>query len=215
MFDINHIVQSSGALVSLLVIGGIIFAESGIPIGFFLPGDTMLFSAGFFAAQHYLPLGWLIVVVVIAKILGSAVGYMIGEKAGRKLFKKEDSILFRKDYLVSAEAFYDKHGGKTVLIGQFLPVIRTFTPIVAGIGKMQKRKFYTFNILGALLWAFITILLGFWLGHKIHNIDKYLLPVVIAAMVFSFAPAGWHLFGKKDSRQKLLNSVKKRKSKSS
>ena len=189
--------------------------SSEIPVGFFLPGDTLLFSAGFFAAQHYIPLGWLIIVVIAAKTIGGAIGYLIGEKAGRKLFTKKNSFFFRKDYLDSAESFYEKHGGKTVLLGQFLPIIRTFTPIVAGIGKMNKKRFYFFNVIGAVFWALITILTGYWLGHRIHNIDKYLLPLIVAAMIFSFAPAGWHLFGKRENRNRIIASIKAKRTKKS
>jgi membrane-associated protein len=209
MFDINHIIQHSGSLISLLLIAGIIFTESGIPIGFFLPGDTMLFTAGFFAAQHYLPISGLIIVVIVAKVIGSAVGYSIGSHTGEKLFKKDSSLFFRKDYLETAEKFFDRNGGKTVTLGQFLPVVRTFAPIIAGISKMNIKKFYYYNILGAVLWASLIPLLGFWLGHKVHNIDKYLLPIVIVATIFSFAPAVWHLFGKRTNRQKIINLYKK------
>jgi membrane-associated protein len=208
MFNINNTIQHSGAIISLLLIGGIIFTESGIPFGFFLPGDTMLFTAGFFAAQGYLPIAGLIIVVIIAKIAGGAVGYGIGNEAGKKLFTKKSSFFFRKDYLDSAESFYEKHGGKTVTLGQFLPVVRTFAPIVAGASKMNIKKFYTYNVIGAVLWALIIPLLGYWLGHKIHNIDKYLLPIIVIATVFSFTPAAWHLFGKRDNREKIINNYK-------
>jgi len=184
------------------VIAVIIFVEMGIPFGFFLPGDTLLFTAGFFAAQHYIPILGLIIVVAIAAIAGCNLAYEIGRRTGPKLFNRESSFLFRKDNLISAEAFYEKHGRKTVTLGNFLPVVRTFAPIVAGVGNMNRRKFFIFNLLGAVLWAVILPLLGFWLGHKIHNIDKYLLPLIIVATVFSFAPAGWHLFGKSRTHKK-------------
>ncbi|HUC95969.1 MAG TPA: DedA family protein [Candidatus Saccharimonadia bacterium] len=202
MLNIAHIIQSHSHIISLLIIGAIIFTESGIPVGFFLPGDTLLFTAGFFASQHYLPILGLILVVIVAKILGSIVGFYIGDKAGRKLFNKPNSFLFRKDYLNSAEAFYKKHGGKTVALGQFLPVVRTFSPIVAGVGKMDYKKFMFYNLLGALVWSTLIPLFGFWLGHRVTNIDKYLIPIVIAATIFSFAPAAWHLFGQHRKKSK-------------
>jgi len=213
MFDINHIIQHSGAVISLLLIGGIIFTESGIPFGFFFPGDTLLFTAGFFASQHYLSIVALILVVVVAKIAGSTVGYGIGHEAGKKLFTKKDSFFFRKDYLDSAETFYEKHGGKTVTLGQFIPVVRTFAPIVAGASKLDKRKFFYYNFAGAVAWGILVPLLGYWLGHKVHNIDKYLLPAILVATIFSFSPAAWHLFGKRDSRQRIAASYKNRKAK--
>jgi len=211
MFNINHIFTSSGSAVGLIAIAVIIFLESGIPVGFFLPGDTMLFTAGFFASQHYLPIWGIILVVILAEVAGSNIGYEIGKRAGRKLFNKEESFLFRKDYLDSAESFYEKHGGKTVLMGQFIPVVRTFAPVVAGISVMNRRKFVIFNLIGAILWGFSVPLLGFWLGTKVHNIDSYLIPLVILATVFSFAPAGWHLFGKKEARQRLVKAYRARK----
>jgi membrane-associated protein len=210
MFDINHTIQHSGSIVGLLIIAIIIFVESGIPFGFFLPGDTLLFTAGFFAAQHYLPISGLILIVIISQVAGSNLGYLLGLHAGKKLFNKESSFFFRKDYLNSAESFYEKHGGKTVTLGQFLPVVRTFAPIVAGVSKMNRKKFIYFNLFGAILWGSIIPLLGFWLGHKVHNIDKYLLPIVIIATIFSFTPAAWHLFGKRENRQKIINSYKKK-----
>lgn len=208
MFNVNHIIQHSGSAVGLLLIAGIIFVESGLPFGFFLPGDTLLFTAGFFAAQHYLPISGVIIVVFVAQVLGSNLGYILGLHAGKRLFNRDSSFFFRKDYLDSAEAFYEKHGGKTVTLGQFIPVVRTFAPIVAGVSEMSRRKFIYFNLIGALLWALIIPLLGYWLGHKVHNIDKYLLPIVIAATVFSFTPAAWHLFGKREARQRLVDNYK-------
>lgn len=205
----NHLIHSSGPVAGTLIIGAIVFLESGIPVGFFLPGDTLLFTAGFFAAQHYLVLGWLIFMVIVAKLFGSNAGYLLGVKAGRPLFNKPDSFFFRKDFLNSAEAFYQKHGGKTVTIGQFIPVIRTFTPIVAGIAKMRVKLFLIYNFVGAVAWGIIIILLGYFVGSKVPNIDKYLLPIVLLATVFSFAPAGWHFFGKKENRDKLLSKLKR------
>lgn len=192
----------------MLIVALIILIETGIPFGFWLPGDTLLFTAGFFAAQHYLPILGLIVAVAIATIIGCNFGYEIGSRTGPRLFNKKSSFFFRKDYLDSAEVFFERHGRKTVTLGQFLPVVRTFSPIVAGMGSMNRRKFFYFNLLGAVLWAVILPLLGFWLGHKIHNIDKYLLPIVVLAAIFSFAPAGWHLFGKPGNRQKIINIFK-------
>lgn len=204
MFNINHLLIASGHIVSLLVIGSFVFLESGIPVGFFLPGDTMLFSAGFFASQHLLSIEWLIVVVIVGKILGSAMGYELGDRAGRKLFNKPNSMFFRKDYLVQAEKFYEKHGGKAIAVGQFFPVVRTFSPIVAGIGKMNKLKFYFFNSLGAISWGGGVVILGYILGKKIPNIDKYLLPAVILATIITFGPALYHLLKVKEHRDRLL-----------
>jgi membrane-associated protein len=195
VLNITHIIQNHSQYISLLIIAGIIFTESGIPIGFFLPGDTLLFTAGFFASKNYLSIYWLILIVLVAKVLGSLVGYYIGDKTGRKLFTKKESFFFRKDYLDSAESFYMKHGGKAVAIGQFIPVVRTFSPIVAGVSEMKFKRFMFFNFIGAICWAVIIPILGYSLGQKVGNIDKYLLPIVLLATLFSFAPAAWHLYG--------------------
>jgi membrane-associated protein len=195
MFNVTHIIQSHSQIISLAIIAAIIFTESGIPIGFFLPGDTLLFTAGFFASTGYLNIFALMAVVIIAKSLGGLVGYYIGDQTGKKLFTKKNSLFFRREYMVQAEAFYEKNGGKAVILGQFFPVLRTFSPIIAGFGEMSFKKFMTFNFVGAFLWALIVPLLGYWLGHRITNIDKYMIPIIIIATVVSFAPALWHLFG--------------------
>jgi membrane-associated protein len=202
MLNVANIIQSHSQVISLLIIWAIIFTESGIPIGFFLPGDTLLFTAGFFASKSYINIFALICVVIVAKILGGIVGYIIGDQTGRKLFTKKDSLFFRRDYLKSAEVFYQKNGGKAVILGQFLPVIRTFSPIIAGFSEMLFKKFMLYNFLGAFLWAIIVPALGYWLGRKVTNIDKYMLPIIIIAMLISFAPALWHLFGKRKKTEK-------------
>ncbi|HSX44905.1 MAG TPA: VTT domain-containing protein [Candidatus Saccharimonadales bacterium] len=207
MFNINHLIETGG----LLLIGGIVFAESGLLVGFFLPGDTLLFSAGFFAGQGKLPLIWLLLVVILAAIAGYEVGYQIGHKFGKRLFRKEEGIIFRQDYLRRSEIFYEKHGGKTVMLSRFIPVIRTFAPIVAGIGSMSKTRFVSFNILGAVVWTTGVVLLGRWLGRKIPNIDHYLLPVIIAAMLISFGPSLYHIFGDKETRIKILAKLQRKK----
>jgi membrane-associated protein len=194
MLNIAHIIQSHSQLISLLIISVIIFTESGIPIGFFLPGDTLLFTAGFFASKNYINIFALIGVVLVAKIIGGIVGYYIGDQAGRKLFTRKNSLFFRKDYLETAEVFYRKNGGKAVVLGQFVPVVRTFSPIIAGFSEMILKKFMFYNFLGALLWAVTIPILGYWLGHRITNIDKYILPVIVLAIIISLAPAFWHLF---------------------
>ncbi len=189
MFDVAHIIESGG----LLIIGLIVFAESGMLVGFFLPGDTLLFTAGFFAAQGKLPLGWLILVIVTAAIIGDNVGFTIGQKAGRKIFSKEDGKFFRKEYVTQAEAFYEKHGGKTALFARFVPVVRTFSPLVAGVGAMSRKKFVIYDFFGALTWGAGITLLGHWLGSKVPNIDRYLFPVIAIAMILSFYPTIHHL----------------------
>lgn len=198
-FDPVSLIQSGG----LIMISLIVFAESGLLVGFFLPGDTLLFSAGFFAAQDRLPLGWLLLVIVVSAILGDNVGYSFGRRTGHRIFRKKDGIVFRAEYLERAEKFYEKHGGKTIIIARFVPVVRTFAPIVAGAAKMERQKFFVYNIIGGTVWGIGITLLGFWLGSRIPDIDKYILPVVGLATVFTFAPAIWHIFRDRENRQKI------------
>lgn len=193
------IVQSGG----LLLIGAIIFAESGLLVGFFLPGDTLLFSAGFFASQDKLPLISLLAIVIFTAIIGDNVGYSIGKKAGKRIFKKEDGILFRKEYIQRAEVFYEKNGGKTVTLARFVPIVRTFAPVVAGAGNMDRRRFLAYNALGATVWGAGVTLLGYFLGSKIPNIDKYLLPIVLAAMIFTFSGPIIHIIREPKARKTI------------
>jgi membrane-associated protein len=204
--NVNSLIRSGG----LLMIGAIVFAESGLLIGFFLPGDTLLFTAGFFAAQGQLPLGWLMLVVIIAAITGDSVGYTIGRRTGHKIFSKKDGLFFRQDYIIKAEAFYNDHGGKTIILARFIPIIRTFAPLVAGVGKMPYRRCLSFYIVGATIWGGGVVLLGHWLGSKIPNIDHYLLPMVFLAMLFTFSPVILHILRDKKLRQDLLKKITRR-----
>lgn len=202
--DPEHIIQSGG----VLLVAAIVFAESGLLIGFFLPGDTLLFSAGFFASQGNLPLATLLIVTTLAAIIGDNVGYTIGRRTGHKIFKKKDGILFRSEYIEQAEKFYEKHGGKTITIARFVPIVRTFAPVVAGVGKMDRKKFMAYNVVGATLWVFSITLLGYWLGSKIPNIDAYLLPAVALASLLTFGPAIWHVLKDAETRNKIASSIK-------
>jgi len=189
VLDVQHLIESGGLLLVTLII----FAESGLLLGFFLPGDTLLFSAGFFAAQGKLPLGWLLILVVIAALSGYYTGYRIGHKFGPRLFSKPNGILFRQEYLTRSEDFYKKHGGKTIFLSRFVPVVRTFAPVVAGMGRMDLKRFNMFNLLGAVVWGAGVTLLGHWLGSRIPNVDRYLLPAILGAMAISFGPTLYHL----------------------
>jgi membrane-associated protein len=189
MFDVTHLIESGG----LLLIGAIIFAETGLLVGFFLPGDTLLLSAGVFAAQHKLPLGWTMIVIMLASIAGNVSGYYIGKHGGKRVFSKSDGLFFRREYIDRAEKFYVSHGGKTILLARFVPIVRTFAAVVAGIAEMNFGLFMMFNIIGGVLWGGGLTLLGFWFGSRIPNIDHYVLPVVLLATVLSFGPMAYHL----------------------
>jgi membrane-associated protein len=189
MFDINHILQSGG----LLLIAALIFAESGMFIGFFFPGDTLLLGAGVFAAAGKLNLVSIIVVVSIAAILGDNTGYHIGKRYGRRLFKKKDGIVFKQEYITQAEAFYDRFGSKTMLFAHFVPVVRTFAPATAGAGKMNYRQFMMFDAVGDTAWAIVVTLVGYYFGSKIHNLDHYILLAVFVVVFVTLAPTIYHL----------------------
>lgn len=204
MLSITQLIQSGG----LLLIAAIVFSESGMLVGFFLPGDTLLIGAGVIASQGKLPLLWLIVVVALAAIIGDNVGYYIGKGAGPRLFTKKDGILFRHEYIVRAEGFYEKHGGKTVMIARFIPIIRTFAPVVAGVGKMSHKKFIAFTIAGGLAWSAGIILLGYWFGTKVPNLDRYIQYVIAAVVLLSLGLSVWHILKDKDSRQRISERIR-------
>jgi len=186
-------------IAGLLGIALVIFAESGLLIGFFLPGDTLLFTSGFLvsAGIFKIDIHLLVLVLFLAATLGDSVGYAFGNKVGRKLYKKPDSRLFRKSHLEAAEKFYAKYGGKTVIAARFIPAVRTFAPIVAGASKMKYQTFLLFNIIGALIWAVGITYLGYYLGHWFESIgleiDQVLLPMLALIIFVSIIPAIIHL----------------------
>lgn len=204
MFDIEHIIQSGG----ILIISAIVFAESGLLIGFFLPGDTLLFGAGLAASQGELSLPLLIICVVTAAIVGDNVGYSIGRRTGHRIFAKKDGILFRQEYLELADNFYKKHGGKTIVIARFTPIVRTFAPVVAGATKMPRQKFMLYNVSGAILWGAGMPLLGYFVGNRIPGLDKYIEIVIVGVVLLSILLAFWHLLKDKKTRQLLKEKLK-------
>jgi len=191
------IVLQSWDLRELITIVGypgiwsIVFAESGLFFGFFLPGDSLLVTAGLLASQNYFNIYVLCFILPIAAILGDSVGYWFGKKLGPKLFTQKSSKIFNKKHLDNAHDFYKKHGGKTILIARFVPIIRTFAPIVAGAAAMKYKKFISYNLFGGLLWTLSMLLLGYYLGTTVPNIDKYLIPVIACIVLVSFSPAIW------------------------
>lgn len=180
--------------IGYLGVWAIIFAESGLFIGFFLPGDSLLFTSGFIASQpNFFDIRVLIFGAFVCAVLGDNVGYTTGYKFGRRLFQKEDSWLFKKKHLNKTQDFYEKHGKKTIVLARFLPVIRTFAPIVAGIAAMRYKTFIAYNLIGGFAWTFGITLLGYFLGRVIPDVDKYLLPVILLIIVVSFVPSIIHL----------------------
>jgi membrane-associated protein len=188
--DLPHLIQSIG----YLGVWAIVFAESGLLVGFFLPGDSLLFTAGFLCSQNLLNVWILIAGCFIAAVAGDSVGYYTGHHFKHRLFNREDSWFFHKKHLVKAQKFYSQQGKKTIVLARFLPVVRTFAPIVAGMGSMHYPTFLTYNIMGGLLWTLTLPLLGFFLGRVIPDVDRYLLPIVLLIVVVSVAPSLWHLY---------------------
>lgn len=187
----------------------IVFAESGLFIGFFLPGDSLLFTAGFLASQGYLHIIPLSILTCIAAILGDNFGYAFGRKVGVKLFTREDSILFHKDHLRKAHDFYQKYGGKTIIIARFMPIVRTFAPIVAGMGEMKYSQFFFYNLVGGLMWGLGIPWLGYFLGSTVPNIDQYLIPIILVIVFVSIVPPIWHFMKEKHHRDQVRGLVDK------
>lgn len=171
-----------------------LFLESGIIFGFFLPGDTLLFTAGLLAARHSLDIIALIVISVSAAILGNNAGYYTGKKSGPALFNRPKSFWFSPKRVTEAHDFFEKEGAPSLILARFIPAVRTFVPIAAGIAKMPYRPFLVFNAIGGLLWGIALPLLGFTLGETIPNIDKYILPIVIVLALVSLSPVIWAHF---------------------
>ena len=173
---------------SYLGLAFLVFAESGLFFGIFLPGDSLLFAAGLLAASGFFAPGPLILIVVIAAILGDSVGYWFGSEVGGNLFKREDSRFFKHEYLVRTERFYQTYGGRAVILARFVPIVRTLAPILAGVGSMQYRVFLAYNIVGGVLWGAGMTMLGFTLGSIIPNSEKYILPLSLVIVAISFFP---------------------------
>jgi membrane-associated protein len=192
-FDLRGLIQTFGYPLVWLIV----FAESGLLVGFLLPGDSLLFVAGFLCS---LPKTGLDIRVMAFgcfafAVLGDSVGYYTGKRFGRKLFDKEDSKFFKKKHLVAAEDFFDKQGKTAIILARFMPFIRTFAPIVAGTAAMRYKTFMTYNVIGGILWGLGLTYLGYFLGESIgeENIDKYLIPIVLGIMFISLAPSIFHI----------------------
>lgn len=204
MFSIEHIIQSGG----ILLIGAIVFAESGLLVGFFLPGDTLLFGAGLFASQGKISLPLVIAVIIGAAIAGDNVGFTIGQKAGPRIFRKKDGLLFRQEYLEKARVFYEKHGGKVVLFARFVPIVRTFAPVVTGASDMSRKKFVGYDIIGATIWGAGVTLLGYWFGSKIPGLSKYFEFVILGVVFVSLGGSVLHILKDPKTRKLLISRIR-------
>jgi membrane-associated protein len=190
LLDPEHLIDTLG----LLGIFAIVFAESGLLIGFFLPGDSLLFTAGFLASGPssvdealHLPLGWLLVGCVVAAIAGDQVGYLFGRRVGPTLFKRPDSRLFKQENVEKAHDFFEKYGAKTIVLARFVPIVRTFAPVVAGVSQMKYRTFVMFNVIGGCMWALGVTLLGYFLG-QVDFIEENLEVAILTIVAISILP---------------------------
>jgi len=186
--DPKDLLESFGpwATIALFLI---IFAETGLLIGFFLPGDSLLFTAGILASQGNLNIAVIAIGCFLAAVIGDQVGYTIGCRAGPALFRRPDSRVFKQKYVDRTKEFFEKHGPKTILLARFVPIVRTFAPVLAGVGEMSRRTFSTYNVVGGFIWAVGVTVAGYVLGEAIgEDIDKYLLPIIAVIIVLSILP---------------------------
>ena len=184
LYNVEAVVRYGGTLIVCVFV----FAETGLFVGFFLPGDSLLVTAGVFAAAGLVDLPALLLFVTICAVAGDQTGFWIGRALGQRLYKKEDSFFFRRSHLMKAHDFYEKYGPKTIVLARFIPIIRTFAPAVAGAAEMNYRKFVTYNILGGVLWVEGVVLGGYFLGRSIPNIGKHIHLVIAAVIFLSFIP---------------------------
>lgn len=190
-------------------VAGAVFAESGLLIGFLLPGDSLLVTSGLLASQGYFDIRLLVPLVFVSALVGDAVGYAFGHRIGPALFKREDSLFFSKHHISRAQRFYERHGGKAVIIARFMPIVRSIAPILAGVGRMPYRRFAMFNFVGALLWAVGLSMLGYVLGETVPHIDQYILPLVAGIIILSVSPSIIHVLRSRDDRQHLVAGIKR------
>lgn len=198
--DLIGLIQAVGLIGIFLIV----FAESGLLLGFFLPGDSLLFTAGFLASQEYLPIGLLVIGSFVAAVLGDNFGYAFGRRFGPRVFQRERSRFFNPENMEYARRFYERHGGKAIVLARFMPFIRTFAPILAGVGRMRYPVFLAYNILGAFLWAVLLPLAGYFLGASIPNVDRYLLPIIAGIVAVSVLPSFIHLIRHPETRRSIV-----------
>lgn len=203
LYDVRGLIEWGGTFL----VCAIVFVETGMFVGFFLPGDSLLVTAGVFAGAGHLQLVWLLSFVALCAIAGDQLGYWIGRKAGEGLYRREDSLIFKQRHLQEAHEFYERHGAKTVIIARFIPIIRTFCPPVAGAAKMTYKRYLLFDIAGGILWVWGMVLLGYTLGRTVPNVDHKIHYIIAAVIVASFMPAAYHAWKSKSKRQTKRRQV--------
>lgn len=209
-FDLIEIITGLGIVAILLVV----FAESGLLIGFFLPGDSLLFTAGVLVQTKVLDINinLFVLLLVIVAVMGYNTGYLFGRQLGPRLFRKPDSKIFKKENLVKTQEFFEKHGSQTIILTRFMPIVRTFAPIVAGASRVNYRMFLIYNIIGAIIWAGGLTYAGYFLGIVITrmgiDIDTILLPIVALILILSMLPAIYHFIKNRQTREAIINTAK-------
>ena len=188
LYDIRGLIEWGGTLL----VCAIVFVETGMFVGFFLPGDSLLVTAGVFAGAGQLKLAWLLSMVTLCAIAGDQSGYWIGRKAGESLYRREDSRFFKKRHVESAHEFYEKYGGKTIILARFVPIIRTFCPPVAGAAKMSYARYLLYDIVGGICWVWSMVLVGYTLGRTVPNVDKKIHYIIAGVIIISLLPAAYH-----------------------
>ncbi len=197
-FDIAQWITTIGFVGVVLII----FVETGLFVGFFLPGDSLIFTAGLLASKGIFPIKWLVPSLIVAAFLGYTLAYWFGKRLGRWLMSRKDHFWFKKSYIYKAEEFYEKHGGKAIILGRLVPIVRTFIPIAAGMARMTYRDYFMYNLLGALLWGGGLCLAGYYLGALIPDADKYILLVIVIVVFLSFLPMIWPIIKERRARRR-------------
>jgi membrane-associated protein len=196
LYHFDELIRWGGHLILI----AIVFAETGLMAGFFLPGDSLLVTAGLFAASGQLNLAVLLVELCLAAILGDSLNYSVGRRLGPRIFSREDSLLFHKDHLHRTKRFYEKYGSKTIVLARFVPVVRTFAPVVAGVGEMDYKTFLTYNVVGGVGWVCAMIFTGYFLGRVIPHVDRHVHKIILVVIFLSILPALIELWKERKSR---------------
>ena len=216
-FDLAQFAISAGPVAAVLLVVFIIFAENGLLVGFFLPGDSIIFTLGVLLQGTDLikinfDINLAVLMLFAASVIGSGTGYFIGKKIGPKMFNRPESFFFKKDNVTKAQKFYDKHGGKTIILARFVPVVRTFAPLIAGIGNMSFKSFMLFNLIGGALWVSGVAYGGYFLGYYLNKIgvdvDLVLLPIIACIVLISASPAIYAVLRDKNQRQAIWAGIK-------
>lgn len=202
LYDVRGLVEWGGTLLVCVIV----FIETGMFVGFFLPGDSLLVTAGVFAGAGHMKLAELLSLVTLCAIAGDQVGYLVGWKAGENLYKREDSRFFKKKHLERAHEFYGTYGGKTVILARFIPIIRTFCPPVAGAAKMSYRRYLAYDLAGGFLWVWGMVLVGYTLGRTVPNVDRKIHFIIAGVILISLLPAAYHAWKARSANKPVAAS---------